>query len=76
MIAGLRRAWAMVRAAIGLDEVVVLAALVLIAVGFWQAWRPGAFLVPGLVLLWISLPRRLPFIVRSPDPEKAKRRTP
>ena len=36
---------------IGRDEVYLVTALALIAVGFWDFWRPGAYLVPGAILL-------------------------
>jgi hypothetical protein len=59
-----RRAASAVTHVIGVDEVGLIAALLLIAVGFWDLWRPGAFLVPGAVLLWIWLPVRKPFVHR------------
>jgi hypothetical protein len=46
----------------------LLLALGLIAAGLWQVWRPGVYLVPGLVLLWIVLPPRRPFIERPAPP--------
>ena len=52
------------RRAVGPDELMLLVALALIAGGFWDAWRPGTFLIPGLALLWIALPSRLPFIAK------------
>ena len=55
----------------GLDELLLAFALALIALGCWDAWRPGSYLVPGLALLWIALPVRAPFI----DPSVPKRRT-
>lgn len=61
--------------AIGVDELLLVVALGLIAAGLWQAWKPGAYLVPGLVLLWIVLPARAAFVVRPPPPsEKGERR--
>lgn len=60
---------------IGVDELVLGLALALIAAGLWQTWRPGAFLVPGIVLLWIALPARAGFITRLPGHhEKPPRR--
>lgn len=46
------------------DELLVIAALLLVARGFWLAWRPGAYLFPGLIILWIALPAREVFITR------------
>jgi len=51
---------------IGADELGLALALGLIAVGLWSVWRPGSFLVPGVILLWIALPARRPFIERLP----------
>lgn len=53
---------------IGRDELYLAAGLALVATGCWDAWRPGAFLVPGVVLVWIALPCRAAFIDRpAPD---------
>lgn len=59
---------------VGADELGILLALILIAAGFWQAWRPGAALVPGAVLLWLVLPSRRPFIARPDDAPAARRK--
>ncbi len=56
------------------DTVGVLIALLLIGIGFWHLWRPGAFIVPGLVVLWFALPSRPPFITREIDPADARRK--
>jgi hypothetical protein len=66
MISALRAA-AMLRRELDADVLLLLVALGLIAVGFWNWWRPGAFLVPGGALLWICLPSRTRFIVSEPD---------
>lgn len=57
-------------AAIGLDDVVLALALLLVAIGFWLVWRPGAFIAPGLVLLWLVLPSRAPLVTRPPASKK------
>lgn len=57
-----------------LEEVLTLVAMICLAVGGWQAWRPAAFLVPGAVLLWIALPTRRGFIESPPPAEKPDRR--
>lgn len=67
--------WTRTRQLIGVDELVLALGLVLTSIGCWQAWRPGAFLIPGLVLVWISLPARHGFLLRSPDPDRTKRRS-
>lgn len=57
------------RAVIGVsafaDEIGIAAAMVLLGVGGWLAWRPLAFLIPGGVLLWCVLPARNRFIARA-----------
>jgi hypothetical protein len=53
-----------------LDELVLAAGVILIAIGCWDLWRPGAFLVPGAILVWISLPARTGFIARPSDSEQ------
>lgn len=60
---------------IGPDEILVGAALVLIAVGMWQVWKPGAFLVPGVVLLWIGIPQRAPFVNHPSVSEKERKKS-
>lgn len=54
--------WKTLASYVGADEAMLAIALMLIAAGFWSWWRPGAYLVPGVVLLWIALPSRVPFI--------------
>ena len=53
------------------DELLLLLALALIARGLADVWQPGAWLVPGLVLLWIVLPTRRVFVVADPDRRKS-----
>lgn len=50
---------------VGRDELVLCIGLSLIAVGFWDWWRPGVALVPGALLVWIAMPVRQPFIYQS-----------
>lgn len=52
-------------------------AIGLIAFSLWTVWRPGAYLVPGIILLWIVLPTRRPFIDRTPpSPPDPRKRVP
>ena len=67
MIAVLRRALTILRREIDADVLLLVLALTLIAVGFWNWVRPLSFIVPGAVLLWISIPARRPFVIRDPD---------
>ena len=57
------------REAIGADELVLSAGLLLATVALWSAWGPLALLVPGIVLIWVALPTRSVFLVR-PVPER------
>lgn len=56
------------RRILGPDEIALALALGLIATGFTQmpSWDAGAYLAPGLVLLWIFVPTRRAFVVREP----------
>lgn len=62
------RGWRDRLAAFDADDVVLILALVLLAIGGGLVWLPAAFLAPGLVLLWLVLPSRAPFIARTPLP--------
>jgi hypothetical protein len=55
---------------IGTTEIALALALVLLAAGFWSWWRPGAYLAPAIVLLWMFLPVRHRFVVATPEPRK------
>lgn len=66
--------WRAMASVVGLDEVVLLAGISLIAVGFWEFWRPGAFLVPGALLVWVALPSRKGFIDRPLPPAQRRQR--
>lgn len=59
-----RAVFAAIASVIGPDEVLLATALVLLSMGCWLVWQPAAFLVPGVVLLWIALPSRVSFVVR------------
>lgn len=64
------RAGAAVASEFGREELYLAAALGLIALGCWDLWRPGSFLVPGAVLLWVGLPTRSGFIERPSNAVK------
>lgn len=64
-MARIRKAWSAITSIVGVDEMGLLVALGLIAAGFSMVWLPGAFLVPGAVLLWIWLPVRKGFVQRD-----------
>jgi len=53
------------RLADNLQELLLATALALIARGLLEVWHAGAYLVPGLVLLWIALPTRHRFVVED-----------
>lgn len=58
---------------IGADELALGLALGLVAAGFWRmpSWQAGAFLAPGVVLLWVFLPQRARF-VEAPPPRSSR----
>lgn len=57
---------------VGIDEIGLTVALLLLAEGARQVWPPAAYLAPALVLLWIFLPQRKGFVYRTPPPQKGK----
>lgn len=56
-----------------IEELLIAAALTLLVVGLWPRFGREALLVPGVILLWLVLPARLPFIDR-PVPPSADRK--
>lgn len=55
-------------ASTGFDEEIWIAiGLVLIVVGLWSRVGALSLVAPGLVVLWIALPSRAPFVTR-PEP--------
>lgn len=62
------------RSAIGVEEALIYTALGLLACGCWQIWKPGAFIIPGAVMLFMYLPQRQPFINREPKALVVRRR--
>lgn len=63
----LSTAWKFIAGQVGRDELAIAAGLALLAVGLWGVWRPGSYLAPGLVILWMALPSRPVFVTR-PQP--------
>lgn len=61
-------------AAVGVEEALIYTALGLMACGCWQVWKPGAYLVPGAVMLWMYLPQRKAFVDREPKALVVRRR--
>ena len=60
-----------------LEEIGIIVGVVLVAVGFWQTWPPGAFFFAGGIVLWVIMPSRAPFVTRLPrESDGRKRRTP
>lgn len=60
-----RAVLAAIVSAVGPDEIHFWLGLALLSAGLWMVWAPGACLAPGLVLVWVSLPTRAPFVARS-----------
>lgn len=56
------------------EELGVALGLVLIAIGFWDVWRPASFLTPGIVLLWLFTPQRKGFIEQQMTVMQPRRR--
>lgn len=58
-------------AVFGAEEVLLVLALVLVTAGLWAVVGRGALTVPGVVLLWIAMPSRAPFVSKPPvDPRR------
>ncbi len=70
MVAALQAAVTWMRTELEATDVALTLALVLLVAGFWSWWRPGAYLAPAAVLLWVFLPSRYHFIVSPPAPAK------
>ena len=64
----MKTVWQALQRAVGIDEVLITIGLGLATVGLWTWIGPGALTLPGLVLLWIVVPARQPFISRPADP--------
>lgn len=71
----LRKAWAAVgsalrRAVLAIvsdrGELNVLLGLVLVTAALWPTCGRAALIVPGTVLIWVSLPERSAFVKRPP----------
>lgn len=71
----LQAIWIAIISVIGIEEVAIYTALALIAAGCWFVWKPAAGLVPGVVMLWMYLPPRKPFIEQQPSTLPAIRRS-
>lgn len=44
------------------EDALTLIGLVMVGAGFWLWSKPLALIVPGVILLWIFLPPRPPFV--------------
>jgi hypothetical protein len=66
--------WKALASVIGPDEILLVVALTLVTVALWPWVGQGALLPAGLVLLFVALPSRAPFVHRQPIPEKPTRR--
>lgn len=54
------------------EELWIGAGVILVSVGMRDVWAPGAYIIPGLVILWIWLPARAPFVVRATEDKKGR----
>jgi len=57
-----------------LDEILLILGVLLMAAGCWFLWWPLALVVVGVVCVWIALPPRLPFVMRSLGDRPRRRR--
>lgn len=68
-----------VASAIQFDEILLATGLGLLAYGAGQAWAPAGALVPGAILVWMTLPKREGFLRRpsgeGTDPVPSRRTT-
>lgn len=64
---------AAVQAAIGVDEILLAVALVLVTIGLWPLCGQVALVAPGLVGLYVALPCRQPFISRPTGLEETRK---
>ncbi len=63
--------WRLLRAS--LDELTLAGGLLLATIALWHLVSVLALLLPGLVLTWLALPSRRPFVIRTPSPADKKR---
>ena len=49
---------------LGADEIILVAALLLVTIGLWLVAGQASLIAPGFVLLWVGLPSRSPFVMR------------
>lgn len=73
--------WKALTSAVGLDELLLTLALTLIVVALWPVARSWlgtglpALLPAGVIVLYVALPSRLPFLMKPSAPEKPTRRS-
>lgn len=48
------------------EDVLVILGLAMLGYGLWAVSHSAALIVPGIVLLWMFVPSRPPFIERAP----------
>jgi hypothetical protein len=60
---------------IGPDEILLGTGLTLVTVALWPVLGRVSLIVPGLVILWIAVPERAPFVTRPPVSDKDRRKT-
>jgi hypothetical protein len=56
------------------EELAVGAGLALITVGFWPLIGVTALVIPGVVIVWLWLPSRLPLLIRPASPDARRKR--
>lgn len=68
------KAWAAVWKELDAQTAVLVSGLALAAYGSYLVVPALGFLVPGLVLIWWTLPARPPFLIGPPKPTTKNRR--
>ena len=56
-----------ISSAIGVDEVLLLVALLLVVIGLWPVVGVRALVAPGLILLYLTVPTRRPFVDKGAE---------
>lgn len=54
------------------SELLLTIGTILLMIGFSQWWRPGVYLIPGAVFVWIGLPSRVPFVIDQSPPRASE----
>ena len=62
-----RKAWQVVTRVVGPDEALCLVGLGLVTCGAWPVLGQAALVLPGVVVVWLTIPSRRPFVSHPPE---------